>query len=103
MENVNAWEEPVLEKSEYPGFLFCILWTILITDFGSGCCPSREVATIETLIKPSRFSSVIAPIISSASGSTSALTLLTASSTSKSLRSFPPVILTSKPLAPFNV
>ena len=28
---------PKFEKSEYPGFLFCILCTILITDFVSGC------------------------------------------------------------------
>ena len=42
----------------------------------------------------------MAPIISSASGSTSALTLLTASSTSKSLRSLPPVIFTNNPFAP---
>ena len=40
----------------------------------SGCCPSNDVATIETLIFPSKSASVIAPIINSASGSTSALT-----------------------------
>ena len=76
---------------------------MLITDFDSGCCPSRAVATIETLIIPSKAGSVIAPIINSASGSTSALTLLTASSTSKSFRSLPPVMFTNRPLAPFKV
>ena len=68
---------------------FCFnLCTIFITDLGSGCCPSRAVATIETLINPSKLSSVIAPIINSASGSTSALTLLTASSTSNNFKSY---------------
>jgi len=38
----------------------------LITDFPSGCCPSSDVATIETLILPSSDGSVIAPIITSA-------------------------------------
>ena len=76
---------------------------MFITDFASGCCPSSAVATIETLIEPSSEESVIAPIINSASGSTSALTLLTASSTSKSLRSFPPVIFINNPLAHFKV
>ena len=60
-----------IEKSEFPGFLFWILWTILITDFGSGRWPSREVATIETRIRPTRLSSVIAPNKRSASGSSS--------------------------------
>ena len=64
---------------------------------------SSDVATIETLILPARASSVIAPIITSASASTSDLILLTTSSTSKSLRSFPPVILTNKPFAPLSV
>ena len=40
--------------------------------------PSKDVATIDTLILPERFSSFIAPKISSASGSTSDLILLTA-------------------------
>ena len=41
-------------------------------------------------------------MINSASGSTSALTLLTASSTSNSLRSLPPVILTNNPFEVVN-
>ena len=44
----------------------------------------------------------MAPIINSASGSTSALTLFTASSTSNNFKSLPPVILTKSPFAPFN-
>ena len=52
---------------------------------------------------PFIFSSLIAPKISSASGSTSALILLTAASTSKSFISLPPVIFTSKPFAPWSV
>ena len=46
--------------------------------------------------------SVIAPIINSACGSTSALIALTASSTSKSVKSLPPVIFTKRPFAPLN-
>ena len=65
--------------------------------------PFNEVATIDTLILPFIFSSLIAPKINSASGSTSALILFTAASTSKSLISLPPVILTSNPLAPCKV
>ena len=70
---------------------------MFITDFDSGCCPSSEVATIETLIFPSRLRSVIDPIIISAEGSTSDLILFTTSSTSKSVRSSPPVIFINKP------
>ena len=62
--------------------------------------PSKEVATMDTLIFPSNELSVIEPIINSASESTSALTLFTASSTSKSFKSFPPVIFTKSPFAP---
>ena len=65
--------------------------------------PFKEVATIETLIFPFMFSSLIAPKISSASGSTSALILFTAASTSKSLISLPPVIFTKRPFAPCKV
>ena len=64
--------------------------------------PSRAVATIDTLIFPVIVSSLIAPKISSASGSTSALILFTDWSTSKSVRSFPPVIFINKPLAPLR-
>ena len=73
------------------------------TDFDSGCWPSKEVATIETLILPLSSESVIAPIIISASASTSDLILLTTSSTSNNFRSLPPVIFTSNPLAPLSV
>ena len=48
------------------------------------------------------FSSLIAPNINSASGSTSALILLTDWSTSNKVRSFPPVILINKPFAPWR-
>ena len=85
-----------------PKLLLLILPTILTTDLVSGACPSKAVATIDTLILPSSAGSVIAPIINSASESTSALTLLTASSTSKRVKSFPPVILINKPFAPLR-
>ena len=75
---------------------------MLITGFVSGSCPSKEVATIETLIFPFKVSSSIEPNINSASGSTSALILFTASSTSNIVRSLPPVIFTKRPLAPFK-
>ena len=55
---------------------------MLITGFISGSCPSRAVATIETLIFPFNLSSSIEPKIKSASGSTSARILFTASATS---------------------
>ena len=75
---------------------------MFITDFDSGCWPSSEVATIDTRIFPSKDGSMIDPLIISASGSTSDLILLTISSTSKSLRSSPPVILINKPFAPLR-
>ena len=49
---------------------------------------------MDTLILPFMFSSLIAPKINSASGSTSALIVLTAWSTSNNLMSLPPVMLT---------
>ena len=76
---------------------------MFITDLVSGCWPSNDVATIDTLIFPSRAGSVIAPIITSASASTSDLILFTTSSTSNSFKSFPPVIFTNNPFAPFKV
>ena len=57
---------------------------------------------MDTLIFPSNVGSVIAPIINSASESTSALTLFTASLTSKRVRSFPPVIFIKSPFAPLS-
>ena len=48
---------------------------MLTTGFVSGSCPSKDVATIETLIFPFKFSSSIEPNIISASESTSALIL----------------------------
>ena len=75
---------------------------MFITDFDSGCCPSSEVATIETRILPSKGGSIIEPLIISASASASDLILFTISSTSKSFRSSPPVIFINKPFAPLR-
>ena len=60
------------------------------------------MATIETLIFPFKLKSSIEPNINSASGSTSALILFTASSTSNNVRSDPPVIFTKRPFAPLS-
>ena len=60
------------------------------------------MATKETLTFPSSDGSVIEPIIISAAWSTSFLILFTISSTSKRVKSSPPVILIKRPLAPFN-
>ena len=46
---------------------------------------------------------MVEPIKISAVGSTSALILFAASSTSNKVISFPPVIFTNKPLAPLRV
>ena len=62
---------------------------MLITDFDSGDCPSKAVATIDTRIFPSKVGSIIEPFIISASGSTSERILFVISSTSKSVKSFP--------------
>ena len=70
-----------------------------MTDLGSGCWPSSAVATIETLINPSKLSSVIAPIINSASGSTSALIYSQLHLLHNNFKSLPPVILTKSPFA----
>ena len=88
-----------------PSFLLLEPLTTFNFGLGSGetVVPFKEVATIETLILPFIFSSLIAPKISSASGSTSALILFTAASTSNNFISLPPVILTSKPFAPCKV
>ena len=75
---------------------------MLITDFDSGCCPSSEVATIETLNLPPREGSIMQPLINSTSGSTSDVIFLTTSSTSKSVKSLPPVIFINKPLHPLK-
>ena len=64
-----------LLASVYPVFLLCNLCTMLITGFTFGSCPSKDVATIETLIFPFKFSSSMEPKINSASGDTSALIL----------------------------
>ena len=64
--------------------------------------PPNPVATIDTLIFPSKASSKVEPTKISAEGSTSALILLAASSTSNKVISLPPVILIRRPLAPFN-
>ena len=93
------WEN---KFSEYPVFLFWIRETIFKTVLFSVLCPSSAVATIDTLILPVIFSSLIAPNISSASGSTSALILFTDWSTSNNVRSFPPVILINNPFAPWR-
>ena len=69
----------------------------MITDFDSGCCPSKAVATIDTRIFPSKDGSIIDPFIISASESTSDLILFTISSTSKSFKSSPPVMFINKP------
>ena len=72
--------------------------TVLFSDL----YPSSDVATIDTLIFPFIFSSLIAPNISSASGSTSALILFTAWSTSNNVKSLPPVIFINSPFAPWR-
>ena len=85
---------------EYPWFLLCTTLKVglfLITS------PPKPVTTIETLIFPFIDSSIVEPIKISAEGSTSALILFAASSTSNKVISLPPVIFTSKPFAPFKV
>jgi hypothetical protein len=54
--------------------------------------PFRPVATIDTLNLPARLSSKVVPTKISADGSTSALILFEASSTSNKVMSLPPVI-----------
>ena len=83
-------------------FLFCICLIILTTGLFIPTSPFNPVATIETLNLPARFSSKVVPTKISADGSTSALILFAASSTSNKVISFPPVILISKPFAPFK-
>ena len=92
-----------------PRLILLLIWEellgALLTKFKYGLVsePFRAVATIDTLIFPFIFSSLIAPKINSASGSTSALILFTAASTSKSFISLPPVIFTRSPFAPCKV
>jgi len=64
--------------------------------------PPKPVATIETLIFPPKDSSNVEPTKISAEGSTSALILFAASSTSNKVISLPPVMFIKRPLAPFN-
>ena len=76
--------------------------TILTTGLPEATSPLRPVATIDTLNLPARFSSKVVPTKISADGSTSALILLAASSTSNKVMSLPPVILINSPLAPLR-
>ena len=57
----------------------------------------QEIIRLEKEVSPLR------GVVSVASASTTDIILFTTSSTSKSLRSLPPVILTNNPLAPFKV
>ena len=59
------------------------------------------VATTDTRMRPSMSSRMVLPKMMLASGSTSARMRLAACSTSNSIRSGPPVMLISTPLAPF--
>ena len=62
---------------------------------------SMPVATTETRMTPSRFSSKVAPTMMLASWSTSSRMRVAASSTSNRVRSLPPVIEINRPRAPF--
>jgi hypothetical protein len=69
----------------------CIWWAALVL--------SIPVATTETRTMPSRLSSKVAPTMMLASWSASSRMRVAASSTSNSVRSLPPVIEISRPLA----
>jgi hypothetical protein len=62
---------------------------------------STPVATTDTRIVPSKLSSKAAPTMMLASGSASSRMRVAASSTSKRVRSLPPLIEISSPRAPF--